>query len=176
MIKTNRLFLEDIKRNDIEWVYRALSNNEVTKYYGVQFNTLEETKEQMDWYEELLSSKTGIWWKLTLQENRKPIGACGFNNYNEKIGQSEIGFWLFPKYWKKGYMREALKSVIRYGFETMALKIIYAEVEEENKASLKVLENIGFCEKPEKAFIENKGGTKTQVSVYHLEQSGFLDL
>lgn len=162
-----------IKRDDIDLVYRALSNKKVTKYYGVQFDSKEDTKEQMEWYEEQLSTEKGIWWKLTIKGTETSIGACGFNGRNIELGHAEIGFWLLPEYWKKGYMREAIKPVISYGFKSMGLKVICAEVEEGNAASSSLLKQLGFYEKPEKAFTENKDGIQTKVSVYHLERSGF---
>ncbi len=175
LLKTNRLKLEVIKQTDINWVFQALSDDKVTKFYGVHFNSLEAVREQMDWYAELLSEKKGVWWKLKLQESGEAIGACGFNNWSHNNESAEIGFWLLPEWWKMGYMKEAVRSIIAYGFKEMKLNTIYAEVEEGNEASKRVLHSYGFVENLKKAFIENKNGVKTRVSVYCLKQA-LLDL
>lgn len=176
LIKTNRLILEVIKQSDINWVFLALSDDDVTKYYGVHFNSVEETREQMDWYDELVSEKKGLWWKLKLQKKEVAAGACGFNNWNHDEKSAEIGFWLLPEWWKKGYMKEALGSILTYGFKVMKLNTIYAEVEEGNEASVRLLESFSFAEEPGKAFVENKNGIQTHVSVFYLEKSVFVDL
>jgi ribosomal-protein-alanine N-acetyltransferase len=46
--------------------------------------------------------------------------------------------------WGKGYMKEALKAIIDYGYEVMNLHRIEAVVYPENKTSIKSLINLGF--------------------------------
>jgi len=62
-IETVRTFLSPISDEDHAFIYKGMSNHEVTKYYSVHFDTLEDTLEQMRWYMELLENKTGIWWQ-----------------------------------------------------------------------------------------------------------------
>lgn len=52
-IKTERLLLRQFADSDLENVFKGLSHPEVIKYYGVSFQTLEATKEQMLFFADL---------------------------------------------------------------------------------------------------------------------------
>ena len=58
--------------------------------------------------------------------------------------KAEIGYWLAEKYWNKGIMSEAVKLVTKFGFDKLKLKRIYAFVFCFNKASMRVLEKVGY--------------------------------
>ena len=49
-IKTNRLLLREITDLDLENIFNGLSNPSVIKHYGISFDSLEATKEQMIWF------------------------------------------------------------------------------------------------------------------------------
>lgn len=57
---------------------------------------------------------------------------------------AELGYWIGEPYWGKGIATEAVKLMIRYGFDQLGLKRIYAGVFDFNKASCRVLEKAGF--------------------------------
>lgn len=46
-LQTKRLILRQIIPTDIQDIYKGLSNPEVIKYYGVSFDSLAGTAEQM---------------------------------------------------------------------------------------------------------------------------------
>lgn len=50
IIKTERLLLRQFVASDIENVFKGLSHPDIIKYYGVSFDTLEATKEQMAFF------------------------------------------------------------------------------------------------------------------------------
>lgn len=49
-IRTDRLLLRQFEPDDIQYVFNGLSNPDVIKYYGINFNSLEATAEQMEWF------------------------------------------------------------------------------------------------------------------------------
>jgi len=53
---------------------------------------------------------------------------------------NEIAYALSRKYWRKGLMTEAVKEVIKFGFEKMNLNRIYARCFPENIGSYRVME------------------------------------
>ncbi|MDR9416250.1 MAG: hypothetical protein RI564_08200 [Gracilimonas sp.] len=52
-LTTERLSLKPIEDADIEEIFHGLSHPKVIKHYGVHFETLEETKDQMGWYRQI---------------------------------------------------------------------------------------------------------------------------
>ena len=57
---------------------------------------------------------------------------------------AEIGYWLGEPFWNQGIATEAVRQMVEYCFYYFDIIRIYAEVFEINKASMRVLEKIGF--------------------------------
>ncbi len=59
-------------------------------------------------------------------------------------GQIEIGYWYGPRFWGRGYATEAAGAVIARLRSMFRDRRIVAECRPENRASWRVLENLGF--------------------------------
>jgi RimJ/RimL family protein N-acetyltransferase len=57
---------------------------------------------------------------------------------------AELGYWIGVPYWGKGYVTEAARAVVAFGFETLRLRRIFAHHFAGNTASQRVLEKIGM--------------------------------
>lgn len=167
-LETQRLVLRQIVPADISKVFEGLSNKKVIKYYGVSFKTLEATEEQMDWYEALWNDRTGMWWGISLKGEKDLIGACGYNNYEEQHQKAELGYWLIPGFWGKGYATEALRPVLEFGFDQMQLQRIEAFVEKGNRASNRLLEKLDFKYEGTMENCEFKNGRFISLRIYAL--------
>lgn len=77
------------------------------------------------------------------KENLKLIGAIGLH-LDLAHNKAEVGYWLGKNFWNKGYISEALKEIVRFGFEELKLNKIYASHFHHNLASGKVLVKNGF--------------------------------
>lgn len=58
--------------------------------------------------------------------------------------EGEIGCWLGTPYWGQGIIPEAVKELIRYGFEELGLKRIWYAYFDGNEKSKRVAEKCGF--------------------------------
>ena len=141
---TERLILRPIGDGDFEHVFIGLSDPEVIRYYGVRYHSRKTALEQMQWFADLVANRTGIWWALCTAEHKTFIGAAGLNNLDRTNGKAEIGFWLLPNYWGKGYASEAIGAIVAHAFEAMSLHRLEAHVETENVRSRRTLEKTGF--------------------------------
>ncbi len=56
----------------------------------------------------------------------------------------ELSFWLDVGAWGHGYMTEAVRAIVRYGFEDLGLNRLFAYHMVRNPASGRVLEKNGF--------------------------------
>jgi len=72
------------------------------------------------------------------------IGICTLFSLNEESRKAELGYGLLGSAFGKGYMHEALVSLLEYGFSTLNLNRVQAEIDPENTSSAKSLERIGF--------------------------------
>jgi ribosomal-protein-alanine N-acetyltransferase len=143
-ITTENFLLRKFTESDLENVHRGLSNKEVIKYYGISFKTLEATKEQINWFSEIESNGTGIWWAICSLDNKKFYGAGGFSSMNKKFKKAEIGFWLLPEYWRNGIMSQTFPLLCKYGFNNLGLHRIEGFVESENIACRNAMSKLNF--------------------------------
>jgi len=169
VFSTGRLLLRQFKDSDLENVFLGLSNPEVIKYYGVHFNTLEDTQKQIQWFADLEKDGTGIWWAVCSSDNSIFYGAVGLYYLNSELKKAELGFWLLPEFWGKGIITESVLLAIDYGFKKMLLKRIEAEVETENSMSKRVMEKLQFVYRQTKKDCEIKNGKYISLDVYTLD-------
>lgn len=166
ILETKRLILKQIQQEDIQNIYNGLSNPEVIKYYGISFDTLEATKEQMVWFKNLEETETGIWWRICSKESNTFYGAGGFNGLSKEHKKAEIGFWLLPDFWGKGFMQEAFPIICNYGFENLNLNRIEGFVDSENKNCKKAIEKMNFKLEGTMRECEIKNGKYLNVDIY----------
>lgn len=167
-IKTSRCTLRKIVPGDITHIYEGLSHPEVIRYYGVSFDTLESTKEQMEWFDRLENEETGIWWAICSSDNTTFYGAAGLNNVSHNHRKAEIGFWLLPAYWGLGIMPEVVPEILNYGFKTLNLHRIEGIVENDNANSKRLMEKLGFQHEGTMKECEVKNGHFISLDIYAL--------
>ena len=145
ILETDRLILRKVTPEDASSLLTYLSNKEVTMHMGLEpFKSIDDALDEISWYQSILEKKTGIRWGITLKDQEKVIGSCGFLNLTSRHYRSEIGIELSKEYWGKGIASEAFEAVIKYGFEQMDLQRIEALIEPRNVPSQKLTEKQGF--------------------------------
>lgn len=70
-------------------------------------------------------------------------GVCGID-LDKLHRRGLIGYWIARKFWGHGYVTEALKEVLRVGFEKLQLRRIHGSYFVGNDASLRVMEKAGM--------------------------------
>jgi len=144
-LKTRDLCLRPLAETDADGMFALLSDAETVKYWNNQPITdsgqaAQKLKEDM----ESDAKSNSISWALTQHEQDKMIGRCVLFDYDHVNHRAEIGFMLNRNYWRQGLMRQALETVIHFGFEKLGLHRIEADVDPGNKGSLALLEKLGF--------------------------------
>jgi len=85
-----------------------------------------------------------VFWGITLKNDDKLIGTICLWNISEDRLTTDIGYVLHPDFHGRGVMQEAIREVIKYGFETMRVNTINADVDPNNSKSILLLERNGF--------------------------------
>jgi len=137
---SERLVLKSITENDKNGLLKIVENPLVKKSYMLP--DFVEQKERDNFFEKLK--------KLSYQKERFVYGIysknkiIGFLNEvsleNEEI---EVGYFIAPNEWNKGYATEALKTAISALFE-MGYKRVIAGHFEDNPASGRVMQKAGM--------------------------------
>lgn len=166
ILKTERLLLRQFADSDLENVFNGLSHPDIIKYYGVSYSTLEATKAQMEFFADLEKNETGIWWAVCSPDNQLFYGAGGLNSLSKEHKKAEIGFWLLPGYWGKGFMTEAMPLICNYGFDTLGIHRIEGIVETENLLCKKAMEKLRFQHEGTMRECEIKNGKFISLDIY----------
>lgn len=87
-----------------------------------------------------LSFRLGV----VLKQTGELVGTLGFHGLVPRDRRAEIGYDLVSEHWGKGIMTEAVRELVRYGFEEMGLNRIEATVDSENERSIRLLERVCF--------------------------------
>ncbi|KIO52844.1 GNAT family N-acetyltransferase [Flavobacterium hibernum] len=175
-IKTERLLLRQFADNDLENVFEGLSHPEVIKYYGVSFQTLEATKEQMLFFADLEKNDTGIWFAICSADNKTFYGAGGLSNLSKEHKKAEIGFWLIPNFWGHGIIKEAIPLICNYGFYNLGLHRIEGFVESENKNCKSVMAKLDFQYEGTMKDCEIKNGKFISLDIYAKVKDNLIKL
>lgn len=72
-----------------------------------------------------------------------PVGVCGLTSIDRVNQSAEFSLYIAPEFRKRGFARDALKTLIRHGFMDHNLNRIWGEVFSGNPA-LKLFGEIGF--------------------------------
>jgi ribosomal-protein-alanine N-acetyltransferase len=166
IIKTERLILRQFVANDLENVFKGLSHPDIIKYYGVSFQTLEATKEQMAFFADLEKNETGIWWAVCSSDNKTFYGAGGLNSLSKERKKAEIGFWLISDFWGQGIMKEAMPLICNYGFDNLELQRIEGFVESENMNCKNAMAKLDFQYEGTMKECEFKNGRFISLDIY----------
>lgn len=82
---------------------------------------------------------------VTLKDTGRPIGMCSLDDVDWQHMRAEMGYYLGAPYWGQGYMTEAAKRLLEFGFWELGLERVYAYCFVRNTASAHVLEKIGMA-------------------------------
>jgi len=86
---------------------------------------------------------------IVLKSENKVVGSLGLHDRKpdkapENLKQREIGYVLNPKYWGLGIIPEAVKCVLRHGFEDLDLDLVWCAHFSSNENSKRVIDKCGF--------------------------------
>ena len=85
IVETERLLLRKIKRADLAQIFSGLSDPEVTRYYGVHYESIDAAKEQMRWYRRLHRKDFGRVWGVSIKKEGDTLqGVIAIYNWNKR--------------------------------------------------------------------------------------------
>ena len=145
IFETSRLILRPWEEKDAASLYRYASDPRVGPVAGWAVHTSEENSREI--IRDVLSKPET--YAVILKEVGYPVGSIGLmlgeaSNLGIPKTEGEIGFWIGVPYWGKGLIPEAVREIIRYGFEKLDLERIWCGYFDGNIKSKRVQEKCGF--------------------------------
>ena len=127
-IKTSQLLLNLPTEKDlVDFLAQINSTDEYSKnLFNIPYPFPKENA--LKWLQNSaqgIESGETIRFAIREKEVGKLIGTIGLH-LNKEHQKAELGYWLGKNFWRKGYLTEALKAVLEFGFKELNLNKIYA--------------------------------------------------
>jgi ribosomal-protein-alanine N-acetyltransferase len=148
ILETKRLVLRNWLESDVN-CYMILAKdvgyNCFSRPGHFLVHTTEEAKEKIQHRMILFNERKLGKFPIFLQGTGEFIGTCGLESFDlAGLTEVELGYRLCLKHWGQGYAAESAAAVLRYGFGDLNLNRIKALALPQNRASLRILEKLGF--------------------------------
>lgn len=146
MISGDRIRLRAPERSDIPQFAKWLNDPEVTAGLTI-FLPLSLADEEA-WFENMLKNPA-TQHPLVIEtgegETWRMIGNCGFHEIDWRCRSAEVGIFIGEKQcWNQGYGSEAMRLLLRHGFNTLNLNRIALQVYADNPRAVRSYEKVGF--------------------------------
>ncbi|HKI55032.1 MAG TPA: GNAT family N-acetyltransferase [Anaerolineales bacterium] len=167
LFETPRLLARQLTPMDVESMYSIYGDPVITRWMGDGSSLPRELCKK--WIEVSIKNyeTKGFGVSAVIEkETGAFIGCCGIV-YDPERQEPEIIYAFEQASWGKGYASELIPAMLQYGLDQCRLPYILATINEENKASQRVVEKSGM------KFVEEEteeDGHRTFV--YRIEKSG----
>ncbi len=88
-------------------------------------------------------SGAGVTYAIVEKETNALVGCIGLS-INAKHRHGELGYWVGPEYWNRGYCTEAARALLAMGFNNLQLYRIESRHFARNPSSGRVMEKLGM--------------------------------
>ena len=133
MIETKRLKIYASSREQMEAFIATQSVDVLKAAYTEMLNGCLAHPDHWEWY---------AIWMIELKDGTH-IGELCFKGIDEH-GSIEIGYGVVDDYQGCGYATEAVETAVSWALKQKKIKRVIAEVDKDNRASIRVLEKSGF--------------------------------
>jgi [ribosomal protein S5]-alanine N-acetyltransferase len=144
-LETERLILRSFRKEDIDVMAQLFANPDFMRF---SLGAFTERKQTIAFVEKVMGwDRAGIPSQFAVIPRNEDaiIGYCGFFHHSEHgIEDVEIGYRLYPDYWNRGLITEAVRAVRDHGFRDWKLMRVISLVHPENVPSRRVAEKNGM--------------------------------
>lgn len=146
MLYGDRIRLRAAERSDIPRFVAWFNDREVTR--NLILSTPMSLADEERWFENMLNRPAAehvLVIEADTDQGWLPLGNVSFMNIEDVNRQAEIGIVIGEKsQWNKGYGRDVMRTMLRFGFESLNLNRIYLRVHADNLRGIKSYEHAGF--------------------------------
>lgn len=144
-LSTPRLQLRPLQPTDAAAVYAVHSDPRVVRYWSsTPWTSIDEARALIDADLKALPAGEHLRLGLALCESDDVIGTCSLFRLSPQCRRAELGYAMAHAYWGQGLMHEALSALLRFGFNTLDLNRVEADIDPRNTRSARSLERLGF--------------------------------
>jgi len=143
-IRTTRLVIRELDSSDADAVQRCAGDPEVVRNLPFGPNTPDQTRRFVERVMLTQRDSPRRNYEMAISQNDGLIGCVRLTVRSAVDRQGDVGYMLRRDCWGNGFMTEATRAILGFGFESLGLHRIWATCGTENVASGRVLEKIGM--------------------------------
>jgi ribosomal-protein-alanine N-acetyltransferase len=142
LLRTPRLTLRDFDSSDVAELAQYHSDARYLEHYDAPPDTEQIVADAQAWAQELPRRNYQL--AICFRPNRGAIGSVGLRQRGWPEGEAEVGFELNPVHWGRGYGREALLGLLKYGSSQLLVLRFSAVTKRSNTRAHRMLEALRF--------------------------------
>ncbi len=173
-IEGNRIYLSPVNIEDAEMYAKWLNDRKVTDGIHGTRNVVNIEGERK-WIADTLERGTHTF-GIVLKDSDKLIGNIGFSDYNGTDRSATLGIFIGDEeYRNNGYGSEAIKLLIKYGFDVLNLHNIDLGVFSFNERAIACYKKVGFKEygrRHECYFLDGKYHDRIEMEILEDDYRG----
>lgn len=143
--ETSRLKLRELVIEDSAFIQALLNSEGWLRYIGDrQIHDFAAAERYLS--QNIISNyqKLGFgFYAVVLKEQEKVVGICGLAQ-RDYLSAPDLGFAFLPDFLGQGFGYESSVAMLQYAGNSLNINKLYAIVLPENKASVRLLEKLGF--------------------------------
>lgn len=145
---TSRLHLRRIMADDIPALVQYANNPAISaRVLNIPYPYGEpEAVFRISYVLQGFRQKTRYVFAIILQSQEILVGEAGLH-LDSRQPMAQLGYWIGEPFWNQGIATEAVQAVLQFAINKLNLETIFATCDEDNIASIKVLEKCGMKRK-----------------------------
>lgn len=144
-LRGQRIALRHPRGDDLDDLLALFGNAEVTRYWSHgPWSARHQAETYLRDIHAGANSGQLLQWALTLPEQDRLLGTVTLYGFARDHARCELGFALHPDHWGQGLARDAVRSAVAHAVGSLEIQRIEADVDPDNRASLRLLESLGF--------------------------------
>lgn len=144
-LQTARLVLRPLVEADAPALFAIFSDPAVMRYWSTPpWASMDEAHALVARDQKAMAAGDYLRLGLVRTDTGALIGNCTLFDISTTCRRAEVGYGLAQSDWGHGFMDEALRSLLDYGFSTLNLNRVEADIDPRNSASARSLERLGF--------------------------------
>lgn len=171
-LETQRVNYRLFQRGDFKLFYNVFSNKDIMRYAWI--DGFDNEEEMLPFFENFLSvndmpnkNNSYAFAAFTKAEN----DFIGFTDIqilslNKAGGCGEIGYFLMPEFWGRGYATEMAAVMTDFGFERLKLHKVCARCNANNLSSENIMRKLGMHKEGELRKVRYKRGSWDDEKYY----------
>ena len=145
-LPTPRLTLRPVADDDAELLFALHRSANVLRYWdSPPWNDRDRAGLFIAACRQLAEEGSGVRLAIDREPDGTFIGWCSLTQWNRTYRSAFMTYILAEEHWGHGYATEAARGLLGWAFDAMDLNRVQAEADTRNRASIRVLEKLGFA-------------------------------